>query len=96
VHPVRRAVADADALARLERRTGPAVPGLRRILKTATVMFGRELDPVVLGRAAAIARACPVMVAVGTSLQVYPAAGWWRSRPTAGARRHRQRRADAV
>jgi len=45
------------------------------ILKTATVMFGQELDPLVLGQAAAIARACEVMIAVGTSLQVYPAAG---------------------
>jgi NAD-dependent deacetylase len=38
-------------------------------------MFGQELDPLVLGQAAAIARACEVMIAVGTSLQVYPAAG---------------------
>jgi NAD-dependent deacetylase len=38
-------------------------------------MFGQELDSLVLGQAAAIARACAVMIAVGTSLQVYPAAG---------------------
>jgi len=56
------------------------------ILKTATVMFGEELDPAVLGRAAAIARACQVMVAVGTSLQVYPAAGLVAIAAEGGAR----------
>ena len=45
------------------------------ILKTATVMFGENLDPSVLHEAAAIARACTVFFAVGTSLRVYPAAG---------------------
>jgi NAD-dependent deacetylase len=56
------------------------------ILKTATVMFGQELDPVVLDRAAAIARACQVMFAVGTSLQVYPAAGLVAVAAEGGAR----------
>jgi NAD-dependent deacetylase len=45
------------------------------ILKTATVMFGEVLDPAVLDAATAIAQACDLMIAVGTSLQVYPAAG---------------------
>ncbi|MFF7093839.1 NAD-dependent deacetylase [Streptomyces rubradiris] len=45
------------------------------VLKPATVMFGERLDPVVLGEAAAIAKACQVFVAVGSSLQVQPAAG---------------------
>lgn len=44
------------------------------ILKSATVMFGQALDPVVLGEAMAIARDCEVFIAVGTSLQVQPAA----------------------
>jgi NAD-dependent deacetylase len=44
------------------------------ILKSATVMFGERLDPVVLGRAMGIAKACEVFVAVGSSLQVQPAA----------------------
>ncbi|MGX1116631.1 NAD-dependent SIR2 family protein deacetylase [Streptomyces ambofaciens] len=39
------------------------------------MMFGERLDPVVLGEAAAISKACQVFVAVGTSLQVEPAAG---------------------
>ncbi|MEV0975396.1 Sir2 family NAD-dependent protein deacetylase [Streptomyces sp. NPDC049915] len=45
------------------------------ILKPATVMFGERLDPMVLGEAAAISKACQVFIAVGTSLQVQPAAG---------------------
>ncbi|WP_267242382.1 SIR2 family NAD-dependent protein deacylase [Streptomyces sp. PR69] len=44
------------------------------ILKSATVMFGQRLDPVVLGQAMSIAKACEVFIAVGSSLQVQPAA----------------------
>ncbi|MER7899406.1 Sir2 family NAD-dependent protein deacetylase [Streptomyces sp. NPDC096046] len=65
-----------DALARVE--AGEEDPPCRecgRILKPATVMFGERLDPVVLGEAAAVSKACQVFVAVGTSLQVQPAAG---------------------
>ena len=50
------------------------------------MLFGEELDPAVLGQAAAIARACQVMVAVGTSLQVYPAAGLVAIAAEGGAR----------
>ncbi|AUH39714.1 SIR2 family NAD-dependent protein deacylase [Streptomyces sp. CMB-StM0423] len=66
----------ADALARVE--AGEADPPCLEcggILKSATVMFGERLDPAVLGEAAAIAEACEVFLAVGTSLQVQPAAG---------------------
>jgi NAD-dependent deacetylase len=45
------------------------------IPKTATVMFGERLDPEVLSLSLGIAKACDVFVAVGTSLQVHPAAG---------------------
>ncbi|MFJ9629947.1 SIR2 family NAD-dependent protein deacylase [Streptomyces sp. NPDC101175] len=45
------------------------------ILKPATVMFGENLDPVVLGEAVAVTKACQVFIAVGSSLQVHPAAG---------------------
>jgi NAD-dependent deacetylase len=38
-------------------------------------MFGEVLDPQVMAEAAAIAQACDLIIAVGTSLQVYPAAG---------------------
>ncbi|MFI1708065.1 SIR2 family NAD-dependent protein deacylase [Streptomyces griseoruber] len=66
----------ADALARVD--AGEADPPCLEcggILKTATVMFGERLDPVVLGDALAISKACTVFIAVGTSLQVQPAAG---------------------
>ncbi|MFI1031063.1 SIR2 family NAD-dependent protein deacylase [Streptomyces sp. NPDC020951] len=65
-----------DALARVEAGE-PDPPCLEcgGILKSATVMFGQRLDPVVLGEAVAITKACQVFVAVGTSLQVQPAAG---------------------
>ncbi len=39
------------------------------------MLFGERLDPVVLGEAAAIAKASQVFIAVGSSLQVQPAAG---------------------
>ncbi|MFE2032478.1 NAD-dependent deacetylase [Streptomyces scopuliridis] len=44
------------------------------VLKSATVMFGERLDPEVLARSMAIAKACEVFLAVGTTLQVQPAA----------------------
>ncbi|GHG87623.1 SIR2 family NAD-dependent protein deacylase [Streptomyces lanatus] len=65
-----------DALARVE--AGEADPPCLEcggILKSATVMFGERLDPSVLGEAVAITKACQVFIAVGTSLQVQPAAG---------------------
>lgn len=45
------------------------------ILKSATISFGQSLDPEVLMRAEHEARSCDVMVAVGSSLTVHPAAG---------------------
>ncbi|MCX3288833.1 NAD-dependent deacetylase [Streptomyces sp. NEAU-H22] len=66
----------ADALARVEAgEEDPPCLECGGILKPATVMFGERLDPVVLGEAAAVSKACQVFVAVGTSLQVQPAAG---------------------
>ncbi|MGW1537260.1 SIR2 family NAD-dependent protein deacylase [Streptomyces aureus] len=65
-----------DALARVDAgEADPACVTCGGILKPATVMFGEHLDPVVLGEAAAIAKACQVFIAVGTTLQVHPAAG---------------------
>ena len=52
----------------------PRCPGCGGILKSATVMFGQALDPVVLADAVGIAKASEVFIAVGTSLQVQPAA----------------------
>ncbi|MGW3860751.1 SIR2 family NAD-dependent protein deacylase [Streptomyces sp. NPDC005047] len=66
----------ADALARVDAgEDDPPCLECGGILKSATVMFGERLDPVVMGEALAISKACQVFVAVGTSLQVQPAAG---------------------
>ncbi|MEV7391442.1 Sir2 family NAD-dependent protein deacetylase [Streptomyces sp. NPDC091215] len=66
----------ADALARVEAgEDDPPCLECGGILKSATVMFGERLDPVVLGEALAISKACQVFIAVGSSLQVQPAAG---------------------
>ncbi|SFF65506.1 SIR2 family NAD-dependent protein deacylase [Streptomyces mirabilis] len=65
-----------DALARVEAgEEDPPCLECGGILKSATVMFGQRLDPVVLGEAMAITKACQVFIAVGSSLQVQPAAG---------------------
>ncbi|MEV7218824.1 Sir2 family NAD-dependent protein deacetylase [Streptomyces sp. NPDC056353] len=65
----------ADAFARIDAgEDDPPCLECGGILKSATVMFGERLDPVVLGEAAAISKACQVFVAVGTSLRVEPAA----------------------
>jgi NAD-dependent deacetylase len=65
-----------DALARVEAgEDDPPCLECGGVLKSATVMFGERLDPVVLGEAVAITKACQVFIAVGTSLQVQPAAG---------------------
>ncbi|WP_406441280.1 NAD-dependent deacetylase [Streptomyces sp. NBC_01613] len=65
-----------DALARVEAgEEDPPCLECGGILKSATVMFGERLDPAILGEAVAITQACQVFIAVGSSLQVQPAAG---------------------
>jgi NAD-dependent deacetylase len=74
----------------LERvKAGEADPPCREcggILKSATVMFGEHLDPEVLARAMAVAKAAEVFLAVGSSLQVQPAASLAGLAAEAGAR----------
>lgn len=66
----------AEALERVEAgEEDPACRECGGVLKPRIVMFGENLDPVVLGKADEIARACDVFIAVGTSLQVFPVAG---------------------
>ncbi|MGW3129990.1 SIR2 family NAD-dependent protein deacylase [Streptomyces sp. NPDC001123] len=66
----------ADAIARVEAgEEDPLCLECGGVLKSATVMFGERLDPVVIGEALAISKACTVFIAVGSSLQVQPAAG---------------------
>ncbi|MDC2947652.1 SIR2 family NAD-dependent protein deacylase [Streptomyces heilongjiangensis] len=65
-----------DALARVDAgEDDPPCLACGGVLKSATVMFGERLDPTVLGEAVSITKACEVFIAVGTSLQVQPAAG---------------------
>jgi len=72
-----------DALVRIEGN--PDIPGAAGepdppclscggILKAATVMFGETLNPAVLSEAITVARSCQVFFAVGSTLQVQPAA----------------------
>ncbi|MFJ6527174.1 SIR2 family NAD-dependent protein deacylase [Streptomyces longwoodensis] len=76
-----------DALARVAAgEEDPPCLECGGVLKPATVMFGERLDPVVLGEAVAITKACQVFLAVGTSLQVQPAAGLARVAVDHGAR----------
>ncbi|MFE1260278.1 NAD-dependent deacetylase [Streptomyces albogriseolus] len=76
-----------DALARLTAgEDDPPCAGCDGILKPATVMFGEALDPMVLGEAVAITKACTLFIAVGTSLQVHPAAGLAQVAADHGAR----------
>jgi NAD-dependent deacetylase len=65
-----------EVLARV--RAGEADPHCAAcggILKSDTISFGQSLDPQVLDRALRAAREADLLLAVGTSLQVYPAAG---------------------
>ncbi|MDQ8705608.1 Sir2 family NAD-dependent protein deacetylase [Streptomyces sp. LHD-70] len=64
-----------EALARVEAgEADPACLVCGGILKSATVMFGERLDPEVLGAAMTVAKGCDLFLAVGTTLQVQPAA----------------------
>ena len=71
-----------DAPARLPAGEPPRCPRCGAWLRPAVVWFGEVLDPVFLQDAAAAAEDCDVMLVVGTSGLVYPAAGL-----PAGARR---------
>jgi NAD-dependent deacetylase len=67
-----------EMAATLDRvRNGEADPACVQcggILKSATVMFGQALDPVVLARAVRVAQECDLMLAIGSTLTVEPAA----------------------
>jgi NAD-dependent deacetylase len=56
------------------------------VLKSATVYFGQLLDELVVEACTAAAADCDVFLAVGTSLQVWPAAGLADVAVRAGAR----------
>ncbi len=76
-----------DALARVQ--SGEADPACRScggILKSDTIYFGQALDQGLLARAMKVAREADVMIAVGTTLQVYPIAEAVPIAQRAGAR----------
>lgn len=64
----------------------PACLSCGGILKAATVSFGQALKPQVLDAALQAVQECDLMLAVGTSLQVHPAAGLAEVAVRAGAR----------
>jgi NAD-dependent protein deacetylase/lipoamidase len=75
------------ALARV--RGGEADPPCRScggILKSATISFGQALVPEVIDRAMRAAAEAEVLLAVGSTLQVYPVAGAVPAAKSAGAK----------
>jgi NAD-dependent deacetylase len=69
------------------RDPGPKLSGCRRGLNgLAVVLFGENLDSNTVSLAEKIARACQLMLAVGSSLQVEPAASLCAVAVNAGAR----------
>jgi NAD-dependent deacetylase len=78
-----------DTLDRVTGEPGEPDPPCRAcggILKAATVMFGENLDREVLSAAVAVAGEASLFFAVGSSLQVYPAAGLVDVAASGGAR----------
>jgi NAD-dependent deacetylase len=70
-------------------RAGEEDPPCQRcggILKSATISFGQALVPAVINRALRAAECCNLLLAVGTSLQVYPVAGAVPAAKACGAR----------
>jgi len=70
-------------------RAGEADPACTEcggILKSATILFGEGLGPGVMERAMAAAIEADLLLAVGSTLQVYPVAGVVPAAKSAGAR----------
>jgi NAD-dependent deacetylase len=64
----------------------PACAVCGGILKSATISFGQSLRPEVLAAAVDAARRCSLLLAIGSSLQVQPAAGLCEIATRHGAR----------
>jgi NAD-dependent deacetylase len=64
----------------------PACDACGGILKSATISFGQALEPEVIERALRVAGEADLLLAVGTSLQVYPVANAVPLAREAGAR----------
>jgi NAD-dependent deacetylase len=77
----------ADTLVRVRAgEDDPACGHCGGILKSATVMFGQALEPDVFERAITTAAACDLLLAIGSTLSVEPAASLCTIAVTAGAR----------
>lgn len=76
-----------DALARVRAgEDDPHCLACGGILKTDTISFGQALVPQVLERAFQVAEEADLMLAVGSTLQVYPVAGTVKVAKRAGAK----------
>jgi NAD-dependent deacetylase len=64
----------------------PDCPRCGGIIKSATISFGQALVPEVIDRAMSVAEEADVLLAVGTSLQVFPVANMVPLARRAGAR----------
>ncbi len=56
------------------------------LVKTATISFGQAMPQAEMRRAEAATRSCDLFLAIGSSLRVYPAAGFPELAKSAGAR----------
>jgi NAD-dependent deacetylase len=75
-----------EFFARLDLSRGtPRCQACGGLLKPNTVSFGQSLDPDDLRRAEQAAGRCDLMLALGSTLQVYPAAGFPSTAARAGA-----------
>jgi len=59
-----------------EGEMAPDCPYCSGPIKTATISFGQPMPASAMGRARALTHACDVFLAIGSSLVVYPAAGF--------------------
>lgn len=76
-------------------RAGEADPACERcggIIKSDTILFGQSLVPDVIEAAMVAAERCDLLIAVGSTLSVFPAANVVPRAKSAGAGDHRQRR----
>lgn len=76
-----------DLLQRVDGgETDPRCPKCGSILKTANISFGQSLVPGDIRRAEAAAKQCDVLLAVGSTLSVYPVANMVPISKAAGAK----------
>lgn len=64
----------------------PRCPSCGGLVKSSTISFGQQLDPSTMVRAVELVRGCDLLLTVGSSLQVYPAAALPAEAVGAGAR----------